>query len=338
MGITTRYVTSTAAVLVAAMVLMGCEEATETPKAETSPTTAPDGTADDTPRPPMGKPTDPQPPHRATRVAVDTNLEWSSAEGATSYVLFFGTDPTPDRGELIGEQAETSFDPGRLTYDTIYYWRVDSKNEIGTITGDAWTFRTEAIPIPKPGKAASPMPAHNATNVSRTTSLEWSPTPDATSYLVYLGTTPSLGTNELHGEQTGTTLQPDTSLRSDITYYWRVDTKNAGGITTGDVWSFTTEVQPPPKATGPQPEDDATGVGIFVDLSWSPAPGATSYIVYFGTTPLLGAGELQGEQPSTTFDAALRYDATFYWRVDTKNDGGTTTGDVWSFTTAAQNQ
>ena len=260
MGITTRYVTSTAALLVAVLLLMGCEEATETPKAENGPTTAPD----ETPRPPMGKPTDPQPRHRATRVAVDTNLGWSSAEGATSYVVFFGTDPTPDRDELRGEQAETSFDPGRMEYDTIYYWRVDSKNRIGTITGDAWRFRTEGIPIPKPGKAASPMPAHNATNVSSTTSLGWSPTPDATSYLVYLGTVPSLGTNELHGEQTGTTLQPDTALHSDTTYYWRVDTKNDGGTTVGDVWSFATEVQPPPKATGPQPENGATGVGILL--------------------------------------------------------------------------
>lgn len=338
MWITTRYGASTAALLLAVLLLMtGCPEASNTKKTAVDPTPTTDD-PDDNPRPPMGKPTDPKPSHGATRVTLDTNLEWSSAEGATSYVVFFGTDPTPDRDELMGEQAEPSFDPGRLEYDTIYYWRVDSKNKIGTITGDAWRFRTEAIPIPKPAKATSPIPAHNATNVSRSTSLEWSAPPDATSYFVYLGTTPSPDSNELQGELTGTMFHPDTTLQSDTTYYWRVDTKNAGGTSTGDVWSFTTEVKPPPKATGPQPEDGATGVDILHDLSWSAAPGATSYIVYFGTAPSLGNNERQGERISTTFDAELQPDTTYYWRIDSKNDGGTTDGDVWSFTTAVQPQ
>ena len=51
---------------------------------------------DDTPRPPAGKPTDSKPAHEATRVTLDTNLEWSSADGSTSCVVYFGTDPTPD--------------------------------------------------------------------------------------------------------------------------------------------------------------------------------------------------------------------------------------------------
>ena len=342
MRITTRYGAPATALLLAVLLLTGCEGTTTTPKAD--PEAAPEAEndqvppADDTPRPPAGKPTDPKPSHGATRVTLGTNLEWSSAAGATSYVVFFGTDPTPDRGEFIGEQAETTFDPGSLAYDTIYYWRVDSKNEIGTITGDVWRFRTEAIPIDRPAQAAAPTPAHNATDVSPTTSLAWSQVPDATSYLLYLGTVPSLGSGELQGEQTVTTHQPDTALQSDTTYYWRVDTRNAGGITTGEVWSFTTEVMPPPKVTGPQPENGATAVGVFDDLSWSAAPGATSYIVYFGTAPSPGSSELQREQAGTSFDPALQPDTTYYWRVDSKNAGGTTAGDVWSFSTAPQTQ
>ena len=162
MWMTTRCGAPTAGLLLAVLLLLtGCEEAAKTPSKETAP--------DDTPRPPAGKPTDPKPAHGATRVTLDTNLEWSSATGSTSYVVYFGTDPTPDGDELIGEQAETSFDPERLEYDTIYYWRVDSKNEIGTITGAVWRFRTEATPIPKPAKATTPIPTHNAADVSRTT-------------------------------------------------------------------------------------------------------------------------------------------------------------------------
>ena len=102
MRITTRYGAPAAVLLMAVLLLTGCEGATtRTPKDEnnkTDPTPAPD----DTPRPPMGKPTDPTPPLGATRVILDIDLEWSSAAGATSYLVFFGTDPTPDGTEFIG--------------------------------------------------------------------------------------------------------------------------------------------------------------------------------------------------------------------------------------------
>ena len=325
MWMTTRCIAPTAGLLVAVLLLTGCPEATKPAK---------DPPPDDTPRPPAGKPTDPKPAHKATGVTLDTKLEWSAAENTTGYVVYFGIDPTPDRSELKGERAKTTFDPGEeLKHNTIYYWRVDSKNRIGTITGDVWRFRTEADPPPKPAKATALHPAHETTGVSRTPTLEWSPTSGATSYLVYFGTDSSPGSDELHGEQTSTSFEPDTALEYGTTYFWRVDPRNAGGTTTGDVWSFTTKVLPPPKASAPQPEDGATNVGILKDLSWTAAPGATSYIVYFGTAP---SPKLRGEQNDSTFDATLEYGTTYYWRVDTKNDGGTTDGDVWSFTTVSQ--
>ena len=327
MWITTRCSAPTAGLIVAVLLLlMGCPEATK-PATEPPP--------DDTPRPPADKPTDPKPAHEATGVTIDTKLKWSAAENTTGYVLYFGTDPTPDRSELKGDLAKPTFDPGELRHNTIYYWRVDSKNAIGTITGDVWRFRTEADPPPKPAKATAPRPAHEDTGVSRTPTLEWSSTSGATSYLVYFGTNSSPGSKELRGELTVTTFEPDTTLEHATIYYWRVDSRNAAGTTTGDVWSFTTEVPPPPKATGPQPEDGATNVRILQDLSWTAAPGATLYIVYFGTAPSPGNAERRSEQGDTTFDANLRHATTYYWRVDSKNDGGMTTGDVWSFTTVS---
>ena len=241
MRMTTRYGATAAGLLLAVLLLTGCGEAVDKPSTESGPTPA---APDDTPRPPKAKPTDPIPAHGATGVTLNTNLEWSAAAGATSYQVYFGTDPTPDGDELKGDQAETTFDPETLEYNTIYYWRVDSKNEVGTITGDVWRFRTEATPVPKPAKGTTPDPTHNATEVSRTTNLEWTAATGATSYDVYFGTASSPGSNELQGEQTVTTLEPDTALKYDTTYYWRVDTKNDGSPTTGDVWSFTTVGQP----------------------------------------------------------------------------------------------
>ncbi len=88
---------------------------------------------------------------------------------------------------------------------------------------------------------------------------------------------------------------------------------------------------PPSKATNPSPTNSATSVSITATLSWSNGGGATSYDVYFGTA---SPGASQGNQAGTTFNlGTLNYNTTYYWRIDAKNDDGTTTGDVWSFTT-----
>ena len=333
MKTTTRCgATAAGLLLAAALLLTGCEEAVEKPSKDGGPTTAPD----DTPRPPKAKPSNPKPAHRATGVALNTSLKWSAASGATSYQVYFGTDPTPDGSELKGDQAETTFDPEKLEHDTIYYWRVDSKNKIGTITGAVWWFSTAATPVPKPDKATNPKPAPEATDVSRDITLEWNAASGATSYFVSFGTAASPDSNEQPLPQTGTTFKPDETLKWDTIYYWRVDSKNAGGTTNGDVWSFTTEAKPAQKADNPKPEHGATNVDIHDDLEWDAAPDATLYVVYFGTAQPPGTAELKGEQKNLKYDATLKHNTAYYWRIDTKNEGGTiTSGDVWSFTTVA---
>ena len=120
----------------------------------------------------------------------------------------------------------------------------------------------------------------------------------------------------------------------DATYYWRIDQINVGGTTAGAVWSFTTEAAPPPlpgQASNPSPADSATDVAVSADLSWTAGSDATSHDVYFGTT---SPGTFQGNQTATIFDpGTMANDTTYYWRIDEINSTGTTTGNVWSFTT-----
>ncbi len=87
------------------------------------------------------------------------------------------------------------------------------------------------------------------------------------------------------------------------------------------------------KASNPNPTNGATGVTIIPDLTWTADECAESYDVYFGDT---NSPEFIGNQTGRTFDAGvLDYSTTYYWRIDVKNAIGTTTGDVWSFTTWA---
>jgi endo-1,4-beta-xylanase len=181
-----------------------------------------------------------------------------------------------------------------------------------------------------PGQAGSPAPANGATSVNTTTDLSWTAGSGATSHDVYFGTT---FPPQSRGNQASTTYDTGT-MASNTTYYWRIDERNGTGTTTGNIWSFTTTtVAAPGKATSPNPSNGATGVDITTDLSWTAGSGATSRDVYFGTasSPPLASSS----QTGTTYDTGTMANNTrYYWRIDEKNAGGTTTGDLWSFTTA----
>ena len=82
----------------------------------------------------------------------------------------------------------------------------------------------------------------------------------------------------------------------------------------------------------PNPSDGQTSVAWDADLSWFPNSGITNFDVYFGTvTPPVT--KVSTAQPGTTYNPAgdLAIDTTYYWRID--GNGGSITGDVWSFTT-----
>jgi subtilisin-like proprotein convertase family protein len=74
---------------------------------------------------------------------MDVITSWEDGGGATSYRVYFGTDPTPDSSEDKGIRKDTSYDPGTLDYGTTYYWRVDATNLSDTTEGDLWSFTTD---------------------------------------------------------------------------------------------------------------------------------------------------------------------------------------------------
>ena len=267
--------------------------------------------------------TNPDPNDTATDVTVDAILSWTEGSAATSHDVYFGTTSP---GAFQGNQTQTTFDPGTLSYDITYYWRIDEVNAAGTTTGNVWTFTTQAAPQP-PGQATNPSPADSATNVDVDADLSWTAGTGSTSSDVYFGTT---SPGAFQGNQTATTFDPG-AMANDTTYYWRIDEINGDGTTTGNVWSFTTIVAAPSQATNPSPADTATNVDVDADLSWTAGSGSTSSDVYFGTS---SPGTFQGNQTATTFDpGTMANNTTYYWRIDEINAGGTTTGNVWSFTT-----
>ena len=191
--------------------------------------------------PPPSPPVSPTPADGAADRSISANLSWKNGGGATSYEVYFGTDATPDSGEFRQTQSATGYDPGVLSNDTTYHWRIDSVSAGGTTTGSVWSFTTK---LPLPGPAVSPTPSEGAPAVSIATNLSWKNGGGASSYDVYFGTSSAPGAGEFQGNQTGLSFSPGTLDYSTICY-WRIDSVNAAGTTAGPVWDFTTEVPPP---------------------------------------------------------------------------------------------
>jgi len=107
--------------------------------------------------------------------------------------------------------------------------------------------------------------------------------------------------------------------------------KYGGGVFYLDRVEVWVESPLPAQASSPDPNDLGDDVSRTAELSWGPADKATSYDVYLGTS---NPPAFRGNQPETTFDTGLM-DALkcYYWRINSVNDYGTVTGQVWSFTT-----
>ncbi len=217
----------------------------------------------------------------------------------------------------------------------------------GTITDAIWT--TEAAPIAsgKPKVVASrPDPADGTLIEDTWANLSWSPGDSALSHDVYIGDNfddvDSGAEGTFVGNQDGTFIVvgfpgfpfPD-GLVPGTTYYWRIDEVNDAEPNSpwkGPVWSFST---PPKTAYFPDPANEAEGVSVDVQLSWTGGYGSKLHTVYFGETfeevDNATGGSAQG---STEFTPGpLKMAKTYYWRVDEFDIVDTYKGDVWSFTT-----
>jgi len=196
--------------------------------------------------------------------------------------------------------------------------------------------------------AANPDPVDGSIYTKTVKSLVWSPGKTADSQDVYFGedydavlngTPGTFRDNVLTSQNWYLVGYPDYPYPDGLdfgkTYYWRIDSIEADGITrhTGEVWSFTV---PPKTAYSPQPADGAEFVDPDTDLTWSPGLNAVIHTVYFGEDYDTVANA-SGNPPTgmATYDppGTLEPDTTYYWRVDESEGAIVHKGDVWSFTT-----
>jgi hypothetical protein len=194
------------------------------------------------------------------------------------------------------------------------------KEQLAVSTRRAWTAALAAavslvFALPATASAASPPPPTNvhAANVTGSSILlSWSAAPGATSYGVYLG--------GYRSHTTGTSFN-FTQLSPCTTYTLGVRSRNASGVSSWVSITVTT-AQCATTAPPPAPSNVATSniTNSSVLLSWSAAPGASSYDVY------LGGYQTQTTGTSYNF-TQLAACTTYTLGVRSRNTSGTSAWD-----------
>jgi len=174
--------------------------------------------------------------------ANSVTLSWTPGFEAILHTVYFGDDFDEVKNATVGIPAgTTSYSPGKLEREKVYYWRVDEFDGIGTYKGDVWTFTT-------PGAVGTPQPGNGAADVGMNAALSWAPADSAASHQLYLGTDKAAvrnadtGASEYKGSiALGAEIYDPGLLEADTTHYWRVDEVDGqGNINKGPVWIFTT--------------------------------------------------------------------------------------------------
>jgi len=211
-------------------------------------------------------PSDPNPTNGSTGVSIDADLSWIGGDpddDPVTYDIYFGETNPPLI--VVNNQSETTYDPGKMNYNTTFYWKIkawDNSSEFNE--GPIWKFSTEKLTNTPPFPPSDPNPTNGSTGVSIDADLSWTggdSDGDNVSYDIKFGDTnpPSI----VARNQTSTTYNIGT-MEYNTSYYWQIvawDTQ--GDFTNGPVWNFTTESNTPPNT--PQISGPSSGT---IDISY----------------------------------------------------------------------
>ena len=238
-----------------------------------------------------------------------------------------------------------------LKPNTTYFYRLSAANRFGVVHGTTQSFKTNNNPAPQ---GLSPtirtLAATNVSRISANLRGRINPNNSATTYWFEFGDSADLGSvspfqSAGSGGSVSDVVFTITNLRPLTRYFYRLNAQNRYGTVNGDTLSFTTlgpaTIGRPIIQTTSATQIDNSSARLNGQVN--PNGSATFYWFEFGEEPTLNSltgrsseAQALANQPVTAVWAdvsALKDSTVYFYRLVGRNQFGTTSGEIRSFTT-----
>lgn len=254
-------------------------------------------------------------------------VSWDAVSGASSYNIYYAASPGVTKS--TGTKIENATSPNQitaLTNATPYYFVVTTVNSSGESSEST---EVSATPIPVPGRPTGA----SATPGDGQATITWTPVADAASYNIYYSTTSPV--NKTNGTKVESVTSPHviTGLINGTTYYFVVTAVNIAGESIESSEKSATPAAGVLPPVSPNGVSATPGVGL-VTMLWNTKLTATSYNIYFSSTPGITSLELLATGTKVT---VLALSADPQPTTQSHDITGLTAGTTYSFVVTSEN-
>ena len=204
-------------------------------------------------------------------------IRWNGVSDATSYNLYWSTSPGVSKVSYTSKISNVTSpftNTGKIN-GTPYYYVVTAVNNYGESSESSQVSAT-------PGRPPSAPTGVNATAGDGQVVISWNGVSDATSYNLYWSTSPGVSKVSYTSKISNVTSPfTNTGKSNGTTYYYVVTAVNNYGESSESSQVSATPGRPPSAPTGV----NATAGDEQVVISWNSVSGATSYNLYWSTSP-----------------------------------------------------
>lgn len=273
------------------------------------------------------------------QVPMNIRFEWKPVPGADEYEIQVALEK--QFRVILSEKnglKETSFEMGKLLPGTTYYWRVRATGKEGASDWprDDWDFTTASAELTAPSLIR---PSDGTKNVDTDPTMDWTPSPRATSYAIQYSPDKNFKKNPVEVTGIRTTQYQVRGLTPQETYYWRVRGEDSKGVSEwSDSWGFTTGSGRLAAPALINPADQSKGVSTSPQFEWKAVGEKVMYAFQYTRDRQFRKDTISVsgiERPSLALTGFLPNEI-YYWRVKVQDASGSSEwSGAWNFMTGS---
>lgn len=256
-------------------------------------------------------------------VNLSVSLSWSKIKYAKEYELEVSTDKL-FKNFVYSRKGlkQNNYELNGLSINSVYYWRVRSKNTFG-ISKWSEIFSFKTVAPPKQPELLTPL--DNEVDIDINHFIKWKSVFNVVSYSLQISESPSFESILINRESLIDTSFQVYGLKNLTKYYWRVKAKNLYGESDWSVISsFSTIGTVPDIPAILSPFNYQKNVPHSVTLKWNESKYADSYSIQLSEDSLFNSVivDTTGLIETSFQLSELKNTQKYFWRVQTKNKYG----------------